>query len=84
VIIALLGNPVAFVVAFAVMLGYGSLAGWTDDDLIPFSVFVVVYLLCAWLLPWWTRPILLWRYWRAKRAQKALVNQFPTWPKKPV
>jgi hypothetical protein len=82
VIIALLGNPVAFVVAFAVMLGYGSLAGWTDDDLIPFGVFVVVYLLCAWFLPWWTRPTLLWRYWRRKRQIKREQELFPTWPQR--
>jgi hypothetical protein len=78
VIFAFLANPVSFVIGClgimaAIALGY-------DDGWPPFFVFVVIYLLCAWFLPWWTRPMNLWRYWRAKRAEKAMANQFPTWP----
>jgi hypothetical protein len=84
VIIALLGNPVSFVVAFLSLMGAITVVDPAEEAWWPFALFVVVYLLCARFLPWWTRPTLLWRYWRAKRAQKALVNQFPTWPQPPV
>jgi antibiotic biosynthesis monooxygenase (ABM) superfamily enzyme len=84
VIIAFLANPVSFLVASVAMMGAGWLAGWPDGAWWPFAFFVVVYLLCAWFLPWWTRPMNLWRYWRMKRAEKATENQFPTWPRPPA
>jgi hypothetical protein len=84
VIIAFLANPVSFVVATAAMMGAGWAAGWPDDAWWPYAGFIVVYLLCAWFLPWWTRPMNLWRYWRMKRAEKAMASQFPTWPRPPA
>jgi antibiotic biosynthesis monooxygenase (ABM) superfamily enzyme len=84
VIFAFLANPVSFLLASVAMMGAGWAAGWPDGAWWPLALFIVVYLLCAWFLPWWTRPMNLWRYWRAKRAEKAMANQFPTWPRPPA
>jgi antibiotic biosynthesis monooxygenase (ABM) superfamily enzyme len=84
VIIAFLANPVSFVVAFGALLGLIAAMEPPEGAWWPFAFFVVVYLLCAWFLPWWTRPMNLWRYWRMKRAEKAMANQFPTWPRPPA
>ncbi len=73
-------NPAAFVLAFLSLMGAIELA--SEESWWPLGVFLVVYLLAARFLPWWTRPVLLWRYWRMKRQTEREQNQFPTWPQK--
>jgi hypothetical protein len=85
----LLVNPMGVVAgifaATVSSLGYKQIFGNPEPTgMLYLGAFIGAYLLSYRIFPWWTRPILLWRYWRAKRAQKALVNQFPTWPQKPV
>jgi hypothetical protein len=81
VILSLLAHPVAFVLGCLAIVGFVEVAG--KEGWWAFFAFVVVYLLASWFLPWWTRPALLWRYWRAKKQVQAEANQFPTWPTRP-
>jgi hypothetical protein len=80
-VILLLLNPAAFVVAFLSLMGAVAVA--RDGSVWPLGVFIGVYVLAARFLPWWTRPVLLWRHWRAKKQVQAEANQFPTWPGRP-
>jgi len=66
-IVSFFAHPVAFLLGVLAMLGYGAYTDWPEDSWYPLGVFVAVYLLCWWFLPWWTRPMNLFRYWRAKR-----------------
>jgi hypothetical protein len=75
-------NPAAFVVAFFALMGALEVA--REESIWPLGVFFLVYILAVKYLPWWTRPILLWRYWRRKRQLRKEQELFPTWPQKPV
>jgi hypothetical protein len=80
-VILLFIHPVAFLVAFLAFWGASEIA--RPESNWPAGALFGAYILAYWLLPWWTRPLLLWRYWRAKKRVQAEANQFPTWPGRP-
>lgn len=84
IVLALL-NPVAFLLMVA--LSVAALFGLeqvgiapTDDSWWDVVLYAGIYLALAWVLPWWTRPVALYRYWAAKRraAQEAKFPR-PEW-----
>jgi hypothetical protein len=79
-VILLFLHPAAFLVAFFAFWGASEVA--RPESNWPAAVLFGAYALAYWLLPWWTRPILLWRYWRAKRQLKREQELFPTWPQR--
>jgi hypothetical protein len=72
IVMALL-NPVAFLLTVA--LGVGALFGLerfgiepTDDSWWDVVLYLGLYVALMMVLPWWTRPVELWRYWRGRRG----------------
>lgn len=71
IVMALL-NPVAFVLTVLggalALYGAEEWLGYTppDDAWWPVVAIVVFYLILNWVMPWWTRPVELWRYWRRR------------------
>jgi ABC-type multidrug transport system permease subunit len=85
----LLVNPMGIVMSFltatVVSLGYEQVVGSPESTgFLYLGCLIGGYLLAYRIFPWWTRPILLWRYWRRKREIKREQELFPTWPQKPV
>ena len=78
-IVCLLVHPVAFLVGVLAMMGYGWYSGWPEDSWWPLGIFVVVYVIAARTLPWWTQPLALYRYWKAKRQRPAIDPTLPPW-----
>ena len=66
-IVSLFAHPIAFLAAVLSMMGYGWYTGWPEGSWIPLGLFVIVYLAGSIVLPWWTRPIPLYRYWKQRR-----------------
>lgn len=78
-LVSFFAHPVAFLVGFLAMTGYGWYAGWPDGSWIPLAIFVAAYVLAYALLPWWTQPLALYRYWKAKRQRPAIDPTLPPW-----
>lgn len=80
--IGLLINPVGLLlgilaatgssVGFEAVTGHPEHSGW-----LYLGAFIGTYLLSFWLLPWWTRPFVVWRWWR---SPKPPVPAMPTAP----
>ena len=70
--ILLLVSPVACLLAVCSVIAVESFSGREFSDGQSFAALVIGYGLYWWLLPWWTRPVQLWRHWRCKRQQLRL------------
>jgi hypothetical protein len=83
-LVCLLVHPVAFLLGVLAMMGYGWVAGLPEDNWYGVGIFAVVYLLGYWLLPWWTRPVTVYRYWQQQRQARRIAEQWvpaPEWMK---
>ena len=67
-IVSFLFHPVAFLIGTLAMMGYGWYTGWPEGSWYPLAIFIGVYIVAYAILPWWTQPIPLYRYWKQRRA----------------
>lgn len=69
-IVMALTNPVAFVLSFGVFAAFDYGYRWTGrgepSDAMNLAVILGAYVLSMRFLPWWVRPIQLYRWWRQK------------------
>lgn len=86
-IMMFLMNPAAFVVCLLVgagfLEGYDRYYGQEPNGWLGLGVIVGAYLLAARYLPWWTRPLLLWRWWRSPKQPQPLLSPAPLAPPRP-
>jgi len=86
-IMMFLMNPAAFVVCLLVgagfLEGYDRYYGQEPNGWLALGVIVGAYLLAARYLPWWTSPLLLWRWWRSPKQPQPLLSPAPLAPPRP-